>query len=263
VPADYLPKLQALNEEGRRSDAVDVFFTDGLGMQPEAVAGMHDGPFWPELEKVAPTIAYDAAFMEGTMQGRPLPADRWASIGAPALVMDGGASPTFLHTAAEALAAVLPSAGRSRDRHTTSPRARSRPNWQTSSLAETSTTGERMPAAVGYLVIDTTDADRLVPFWCGLLGVQVHSTFADGQFIILSETSSGLRLTFQRVAEQKVVKNRLHLDLLVEDLDAATAEVETLGGRWLEPGTMREIDGFRWRTMADPEGNEFDIIPDL
>jgi hypothetical protein len=35
--------------------------------------------------------------------------------------------------------------------------------------------------------------------------------------------------------------------------------VEKLGGRWLEPGTIRELEGFRWRCMADPEGNEFDI----
>jgi pimeloyl-ACP methyl ester carboxylesterase len=112
VPADYLPKLQALNAAGRRSDAVDVFFTDGLGMPPEAVAGMHEAPIWPDLEKVAPTIAYDAAFMEGTMRGTPLPAARWASINAPTLVLDGGASPTFLHTAAEALADVLPNAER-------------------------------------------------------------------------------------------------------------------------------------------------------
>jgi predicted enzyme related to lactoylglutathione lyase len=118
-----------------------------------------------------------------------------------------------------------------------------------------------MPAVVGYLVIDTTDADRLIPFWCGLLGVQVRSTFADGQYVILTDTGSGLRLTFQRVSEAKAGKNRLHLDLVVEDLDAATAEVESLGGRWIEPGNTREIDGFRWRTMADPEGNEFDIIP--
>ena len=29
--------------------------------------------------------------------------------------------------------------------------------------------------------------------------------------------------------------------------------------RWLEAGTTRELEGFRWRCMADPEGNEFDI----
>jgi Glyoxalase-like domain len=45
----------------------------------------------------------------------------------------------------------------------------------------------------------------------------------------------------------------------VEDLDAATAEIEALGGRWLEPGQTRELEGFQWRLMADPDGNEFDI----
>jgi predicted enzyme related to lactoylglutathione lyase len=45
----------------------------------------------------------------------------------------------------------------------------------------------------------------------------------------------------------------------VDDLDAATARVEQLGGRWLQPGTTRELEGFRWRCMADPEGSEFDL----
>jgi len=64
---------------------------------------------------------------------------------------------------------------------------------------------------------------------------------------------------FQQVPEAKSGKNRLHLDLIVGDLDVATAEVEALGGTWLEPGTTRELEGFQWRCMADPDGNEFDI----
>ena len=35
-----------------------------------------------------------------------------------------------------------------------------------------------MPASVGYLVIDTTDPSLLVPFWCGLLDVQVDAGVA-------------------------------------------------------------------------------------
>jgi predicted enzyme related to lactoylglutathione lyase len=62
-----------------------------------------------------------------------------------------------------------------------------------------------------------------------------------------------------KVAEPKSGKNRLHLDLVVDDLDAPTAEIESLGGRWPEPGTTNELEGFRWRCMADPDGNEFDI----
>ena len=116
-----------------------------------------------------------------------------------------------------------------------------------------------MPASVGYLVIDATDPERLARFWCGLLDVGVETTIGDGQFVVLSPAKDGLTVGFQRVREGKAGKNRLHLDLIVGDLDQATAEVETLGGRWLEPGSTRELEGFQWRCMADPEGNEFDI----
>jgi predicted enzyme related to lactoylglutathione lyase len=116
-----------------------------------------------------------------------------------------------------------------------------------------------MPASIGFLVIDTTDPLRLAPFWCGLLGVEVDATIGDGQFVVLAKTSDGMTVGFQRVPEAKAGKNRLHLDLVVDDLDTATADVEALGGRWLEPGTTRDLEGFQWRCMVDPDGNEFDI----
>ena len=119
--------------------------------------------------------------------------------------------------------------------------------------------GVHVAARIGYLAIDTVDPKGLAPFWCGLLGVQVDTTIGEGEFLLLSPTEEGLVVGFQRVPEAKTGKNRVHLDLVVDDLDAATAEVEQLGGRWLEPGTTRELEGFQWRCMADPEGNEFDL----
>jgi predicted enzyme related to lactoylglutathione lyase len=116
-----------------------------------------------------------------------------------------------------------------------------------------------MHASVGYLVIDTTDPQRLAPFWCALLDVQVDAKIGDGQFVVLSRAKDGLTVGFQQVPDAKSGKNRLHLDLVVDDLDLATGKIETLGGRWLEPGRTRELEGFQWRLMADPEGNEFEI----
>jgi predicted enzyme related to lactoylglutathione lyase len=116
-----------------------------------------------------------------------------------------------------------------------------------------------MPASVGYLVIDTTNPSLLVPFWCGLLDVEVDTTIGDGQFVLLTPAPGGLMVGFQRVPDPKTGKNRLHLDLIVADLDVAIAEVQALGGRWLEPDNTRELEGFQWRRMADPEGNEFDL----
>ncbi len=116
-----------------------------------------------------------------------------------------------------------------------------------------------MPASVGYLVFDALDPERLTVFWGHLLDVEVESTIGDGQFVVLTPTKSGLTIGFQCVPEEKSGKNRLHLDLIVEDLERSTSEIEALGGRWLQPGTTHELEGFRWRCMADPEGNEFDI----
>ena len=114
-----------------------------------------------------------------------------------------------------------------------------------------------MPAKVGYLVIDAADPERLAPFWCGLLAVSVDTAIGDGEFLVLSPTEDGLTVGFQRVPEAKAGKNRLHLDLVVDDLDEATAEIQKLGGRWLEQGKTRELEGFRWRCAW--QGNEFDI----
>ena len=86
-----------------------------------------------------------------------------------------------------------------------------------------------------------------------------EESIGDGQFIVLSKTADGLTVGFQQVPEAKSGKNRLHLDLVVDELDASTAGIEELGGRWLEPGDAHELEGFRWRCMADPHGNEFDI----
>src|SRR5207247_3760220 len=95
------------------------------------------------------------------------------------------------------------------------------------SLVQLSERGEHMPASVGFIVIDTTDPDGLVEFWGALLDVAVDSTVGGGQFVILAPTTGGYTLTVQRVPEAKSGKKRLHLDLVVEDLDAATAELES------------------------------------
>ena len=113
-----------------------------------------------------------------------------------------------------------------------------------------------------YVNIDTQDPERITPFWCDLLGVEVQSIRDDGRYIVLEPAPSlgGLMLVFQRVPESKVGKNRVHWDVLVDNLEVGTKRVEALGGRWIEPGTTRELDGFEWRCMADPDDNEFCIM---
>jgi pimeloyl-ACP methyl ester carboxylesterase len=103
----YTQQLAALLNEGRRGDAVALAMTT-WGAPPEAIAGMRQAPIWPLFEAVAPTLAYDDAIMgDGSV-----PTARLASITVPTLVMDGGASPAFMHNAAQATAHALPNGQR-------------------------------------------------------------------------------------------------------------------------------------------------------
>lgn len=114
-----------------------------------------------------------------------------------------------------------------------------------------------MIGRVSFTTIDATDPDRLAAFWGEILGTAVGETSDEGRFVFLRE-ANGHVLGFQRVPEQKSVKNRVHLDIRVEGLQQATDAVLGLGGSW--DGTELSFDDARWRTLHDPEGNEFDIF---
>ncbi|MEU7930076.1 VOC family protein [Micromonospora echinofusca] len=73
-----------------------------------------------------------------------------------------------------------------------------------------------------------------------------------------SGTGLGRRLLFHHVPERKQVKNRLHVDLHVgpAEREATVRRLEGLGAT-----VLREVADFGsvHTTMADPEGNEFDV----
>jgi predicted enzyme related to lactoylglutathione lyase len=119
-----------------------------------------------------------------------------------------------------------------------------------------------MPEAIGrlhWIVIDTVDPERIAPFWCALLGVQERGWFGE-DYLMLTTDGGAPPVAFQRVPENKSIKNRLHVDLEVDDLDRAFARIAALGGS-ATSDVLEMPGGYRWRVMADPEGNEFCIVP--
>lgn len=114
-----------------------------------------------------------------------------------------------------------------------------------------------MIGRVSFMTVDATDPGRLAAFWGEVLGTEVAETSDAGRFVFLGE-ANGHVLSFQRVPEPKSVKNRVHLDIRVEDLQEATDALLALGASW--DGEELRLDDARWRTLKDPEGNEFDIF---
>ena len=103
---DYRKKLKELVDANRKGDALALFMML-TGMPPEHLEGVRQHPLWPMWEAIAHTLAYDAAVVG---EDGAVPTQRAARVAVPALVMDGGASFPFMHTAATALAEAMPHA---------------------------------------------------------------------------------------------------------------------------------------------------------
>jgi pimeloyl-ACP methyl ester carboxylesterase len=112
VPDRYVETLDALIAQGRRSDALALFMVGAVGMTPDDFEEFRETPVFPAFEAIAHTLAYDGRLVEQALAGGRLPAERWASITAPVLVIDGGASPPFLRTAVQNVVDALPNAER-------------------------------------------------------------------------------------------------------------------------------------------------------
>jgi pimeloyl-ACP methyl ester carboxylesterase len=112
LPEDYVPTLRALVAAGRRGDAVEYFWREGLQLPPEMVTQMRAAPWWPGIETLAHTLSYDGEVMGDQMTGKPLPAEWAARVTIPTLVIDGAESPAQLRNAVAAVTDLLPHAER-------------------------------------------------------------------------------------------------------------------------------------------------------
>ncbi|WP_433161928.1 alpha/beta fold hydrolase [Kribbella sp. CA-247076] len=106
IPATWVSDLRALGP----ADAVKYFMTKGIGLPGIVVAMMRLMPGWKGMQAVAHTLPYDAAMLGDNCFGRPLDAEQWATIEAPALVVNGGKSPGWMQTSVKALASAVPGA---------------------------------------------------------------------------------------------------------------------------------------------------------
>src|SRR5437763_2282842 len=106
------------------------------------------------------------------------------------------------------------------------------------------------------VVIDCRDPGALAEFWAGATGYEVtHSS--EHWASIVGEAERDVCIAFQRVPEEKVTKNRVHIDLSAPDEEAEARRIEALGAvrRWTSD---KPDDPFV--VLADPEGNEFCIV---
>ena len=103
----YLTDLADALRENRRGDAVARFMTR-VGMPADQLAQTRQSPWFPALEAIAPTLAYDHAGLMGP--STVVPVEKAAKITVPALVMYGSISPRFMGVTARTLSETIPHA---------------------------------------------------------------------------------------------------------------------------------------------------------
>ena len=105
------------------------------------------------------------------------------------------------------------------------------------------------------LVLDCADPDSLAEFWGPALGY-LNLGGAGAYVALFPDGRPGPKLLLQRVDEPKAVKNRMHLDIEVPDIETEAARLVDLGATRVSEGPCTE-HGSSWILMVDPEGNEF------
>lgn len=118
-----------------------------------------------------------------------------------------------------------------------------------------------MGSAVFNVTFDCRDARRVAEFWAAVTGYGIERVDMPGNEFWLASPHEGRwpRLVFVTVPEDKVLKNRVHLDLMPADAEQAI-EIErlcTLGASIVDD--RRDLEPGGWVVLQDPEGNEFCI----
>jgi len=110
------------------------------------------------------------------------------------------------------------------------------------------------------LSFDANDPERLARFWAGVLRREVADD-PDGGVAILPGDATEFRIEFFLTQAEKSGPNQMHFDLTstsLEDQQQTVAMALELGGRHLDIGQGPDADHV---VLADPEGNEFCVIP--
>ena len=110
-----------------------------------------------------------------------------------------------------------------------------------------------------HFVIDVSDLDHGVSFWSAALNAVEEPLSENSRHIYrsLRIPDSEIRILLQKTGDEKTGKERMHLDLETDDVEAEVGRLEALGAiRW-----DHQVErGFDFWVLHDPWGNEFCLL---
>lgn len=114
-----------------------------------------------------------------------------------------------------------------------------------------------MRASIQEVVFDCCqDPSDLARFWAGIFGARWAALGEDWALV----EAVPLRVAFQRVPEANAAKNRLHLDIVVNDAAVAADEAVARGATIIT--SLQGSPSGGCVVLSDPWGNEFCFVAD-
>jgi hypothetical protein len=110
---------------------------------------------------------------------------------------------------------------------------------------------------VGSVVIDCNDFETMSAFWQAALRYVPREPPEPGWVVLKDPEGKNVNVSLQRVPEPRVGKNRLHLDLYTDDQSGEVDRLLALGATFRFRPSEPDAD---FVTLADPEGNVFDVV---
>ena len=110
-----------------------------------------------------------------------------------------------------------------------------------------------------HFVIDVPDLEHGVAFWSEALNATEETVSEQSRHIYrrLRLPDSEIRILLQKTGDGKVGKERMHLDLETDNVEAEVRRLEALGAtRWDHQAER----GFDFWVLRDPWGNEFCVL---
>ncbi len=125
------------------------------------------------------------------------------------------------------------------------------------------------PARFKDLCLDARDHQALADWWCAAMGYVRRDEVdppeegwtrpADWPVPIVDPSGAGPLMWIVPVPEPKIVKNRMHFDVVGDTRALLAAGATLLRPRDADPGPDG-TGGIEWDVLADPEGNEFCVF---
>ena len=106
------------------------------------------------------------------------------------------------------------------------------------------------------LVLDAAEPQELEGFWRDALGYRTYFSSPTAVILVPKDDTNASPLVLQQVPEPKSGKNRMHVDLVADDIEPEVDRLIGLGAQRVHEG-VQTLGPVRWVTLLDPVGNEF------